>query len=276
MIGGIGFAFALVYRTTRVFHLALGGVYALTPFVLQTCIIVGLPVWLSVCVSIVVAVSLALLLEEVIHWPFSRKLAPSEVHLIGSLGAYFVLVQCIALIWGNESRVLRDGVDTAWNLLGVTLAQAQFLGATLTVIAVVVLYTWLSFAKYGLEFRALADNPMLVSLLGRNVRALRRGAFGLSAALVAVVSLAQAWDFGFDPYVGLKVVLLGMSAMIIGGTGSFIAPFIGGVLLGILRGEIVWFGSARWDDAATFVLLAAFLFFRPQGIFTRRMRLEQV
>lgn len=275
LIGGVGVAFALVYRTARVFHIALGGIYALAPFVLLACMAAGLPVWLAVCVAFAAATLIALLLEEAIHWPFSRKRAPAEVHLIGSLGAYLVLVQCIALIWGNESRVLRAGVDTTWNASGVVLAQAQLLGAVLTAVAVAGLFVWLSFANRGLELRALADNPVLVSLLGRNVRALRRWVFGLSAVLVAVAALAQAWDVGFDPHVGLKVVLLGMSAMIIGGTGSFIAPFLGGVLLGLLRAEVVWYGSARWEDAATFVLLAAFLFFRPQGIFARVMRLEE-
>lgn len=275
LIGGVGVAFALVYRTARVFHLALGGIYALAPFVLLACMSAGLPVWLAVCVAFAAAILTALLLEESIHWPFSRKRAPAEVHLIGSLGAYLVLVQCIALIWGNESRVLRAGVDSTWNVSGVVLAQAQLLGAVLTAGAVAILFVWLSFANRGLELRALADNPVLVSLLGRNVRALRRWVFGLSAVLVAVAALAQAWDVGFDPHVGLKVVLLGMSAMIIGGTGSFIAPFLGGVLLGLLRAEVVWFGSARWEDTATFVLLAAFLFFRPQGIFARVMRLEE-
>ena len=45
-------------------------------------------------------------------------------------------------------------------------------------------------------------------------------------------------------------------------------------MLGVLRAEVVWFGSARWEEAATFVLLALFLFFRPQGLFARRTRLE--
>ncbi len=275
LIGGLGLAFALVYRTTRVFHLALGGLYALAPFVLLACLTTGLPIGFSIGVVLIVSILLALSLEETIHWPFARKRAPTEVHLIGSLGAYLILVQSIALIWGNENRVLRSGVDTTWSFLEITLAQAQLLGAALTLLAVIALSAWLSLANRGLELRALADNPVLVSLLGRNVRALRRWVFGLSAALAATVAMAQAWDVGFDPHVGLNAVLLGMVAMIIGGTGSFIGPFIGGILLGVLRAEVVWFGSARWQEAVTFILLGLFLFFRPQGIFARRVRLEE-
>ena len=42
----------------------------------------------------------------------------------------------------------------------------------------------------------------------------------------------------------------------------------------MIRAEVEWYISARWIDAATFVLLASFLLFRPNGIVVRRARLE--
>jgi len=275
LFGTIGVAFALVYRTTKVFHLALGGIGALAPYIGLSSIAAGLPGWVAVVFAVFAAACIGVLIDECIHWPFSRKRAPAAVHLIASLGAYLVIVQCIALIWGNETKVLRIGVDQTWTTLGVTLAQAQMLGPALTLTATVALFVWLNCASRGLELRALADNPVLVALLGRNVRALRRWVFGLSAVFAASASMAQAWDVGFDPHVGLKAVLLGMGAMIIGGSSSFVGPFVGGVLLGVIRAEVVWFGSARWEEAVTFAILALFLFFRPQGIFAQRLRMEE-
>lgn len=275
LFGTVGVAFALVYRTTKVFHLALGGCYALAPYLVLAGLALGLPVWLSTFLAAVTTALVGILLEETIHWPFSRKDAPAAVHLIGSLGAYLVLVQCIALIWGNEARVLKTGIDNVWALGSVTLAHAQVLGPGLAFASTAILLAWLWTAQRGTELRALADNPVLVALLGRNVRALRRWVFGLSGALTASAALAQAWDVGFDPQNGLNAVLLGMVAMIIGGTGSFIGPFVGGILLGVLRAEVVWFGSARWEEAATFALLALFLFLRPQGLFALRVRMEE-
>lgn len=275
LFGAIGVAFALVYRTTKVFHLALGGIGALAPYIGLSSIAAGLPSWIAVAFAVFAAACIGVLIDESIHWPFSRKRAPAAVHLIASLGAYLVIVQCIALIWGNETQVLRIGVDQTWTLLGVTLAQAQVLGPALTLAATVALFVWLNGAGRGLELRALADNPVLVALLGRNVRALRRWVFGLSAALAASASMAQAWDVGFDPHIGLKAVLLGMVAMIISGSGSFAGPFVGGVLLGVIRAEVVWFGSARWEEAVTFAILALFLFFRPQGVFAQRLSMEE-
>lgn len=275
LFGTVGVAFALVYRTAKVFHLALGGCLALAPYLMLAGLDAGLPVWAAVLSTIAAVAAVGILIEETIHWPLSRKRAPSEVHLIASLGAYLILVQCIALMWGNETRLLRSGIDATWSWGDITLAHAQALGPMLALAATIGLFAWLTHANRGIELHALADNPILTALLGRNVRALRRWVFGLSAALAAVAALAQAWDVGFDPHLGLKAVLLGMVAMIIGGTGSYAGPLIGGILLGILRAEVVWYGSARWEEAVTFVLLALFLFFRPQGLFARKMRLEE-
>lgn len=275
LIGTTGMAFALVYRTAKVFHMALGGIIALAPYLILVGIKSGTPWWITVTLAGLVATGLGAFLEDTIHWPLERKRASGEIQLIASLGAYLIIIQIIALIWGNETQVLRSGIDGTWVIGGVTLAQAQLLGPLIVMILALVLVIWLNAANRGLELRALADNPILVAIMGIDVRRLRRRVFGISGALAAAVSVAMAWDVGFDPHIGLKAVLLGMVAMIIGGAGNFVAPLAGGVALGILRAEVVWFGSARWEDAVTFALLGLFLFFRPQGIFARKIRLEE-
>ena len=60
------------------------------------------------------------------------------------------------------------------------------------------------------------------------------------------------------------------------GKARFSGPVLGAVLLGLLRAEVVWYGSARWQDAATFALLAVFLLLRPQGLLGHKTRLEAV
>jgi branched-chain amino acid transport system permease protein len=275
LIGAIGVAFSLVYRTTKVFHLSLGGLVALPPYVLLACLQAGLPVWSGVAIAISTAICLGILTEVLVHWPLQSDKAPAEVHLIASLGIYLVIVQSTALIWGNETQALRVGIASTWSAYGVTIAHSQLLGAIVSVTGVIALFFWLRRARRGLEMKALADNPTLVALLGRDVQSLRRWSFGVSAGLASLVGISTAWDIGFDPYLGLEVILLGMVAMIIGGSGSLMAPFVGGILLGVLRAQVVWFSSARWEQAITFVLLGLFLFFLPQGLFARKVRIEE-
>ena len=276
LIGAVGVAFALVYRTTKVFHVALGGLYSLSPYIFTMLLTFQFPIWLSLAVSILIISLLGFALEFTIHRPLFKKDAPPEVNLIASLGVYIVIVQLIAIFWGNESQIVQQQVSQVWRLGNVSVAQLQLLGPLCVILAIGVIHFWLKHTNKGLELRALSDNSTLLALLGRNINFLRGTAFCISGGLVSIVSIGIAWDVGFDPHAGLEIILLGMVATIIGGKGFILAPMAGGLLLGLLRAEVVWFGSTRWEEAATFTLLVLFLFFRPQGIFASKTRLESL
>lgn len=271
----MGVSFALVYNTTRVFHIALGAIYVLAPYVLLACLNIGLPLIISLLAALIVCSVIGLLCEELLHWPFLRKSAPLEVHLIGSLGMFLVIIQLIALIWGNDTQVLRSGIDDVYTFAGIRLTRAQLAGGSVAIATVALFFAWLSKTTLGLQFRGMSDNPILLSLLGNNVRNLRRLVFMISAVIASIAALATSYDVGFDPYGGMKAVLVGMVAAVVGGRGSFAGAAIAGLLLGIIRGQVVWYSSARWEEAATFLILAMILFFRPQGLFGRKLRLEE-
>jgi len=271
----MGMSFSLVYSTTRTFHIALGGIYALAPYILLASVQAGIGWSIGIIAALGISATVGLLCEEVLHWPFLRKAAPTEVHLIGSLGMFLVLIQIIALIWGNDAQVLRAGIDQVFTFAGIRLTRAQVIGGAGTIAVVVGFFVWLRLSELGLQFRAMADNPILLSLLGRNVRQLRRMVFAVSGAMAALVALATAYDVGFDPNGGLQAVLIGVVATIVGGRGSLFGAALAGLLLGIIRSQVVWYSSARWEEAVTFLILAMILFFRPQGLFGRKLRLEE-
>lgn len=164
------------------------------------------------------------------------------------------------------------GVVTRWDHLVVTGAQWATLGTAVLLLGGFGLF--LMHSDLGLRLRALADNPMQFALLGYNVNRHRLLAFGLAGLFAAASSLVTAYDLGFDPYTGLHAVLLAVVAVIIGGQGTFMGPVLGALLLGLLRTQVVWNWSARWQEAVTFGLLALVLLLRPQGLLGRKTRLE--
>lgn len=271
----LALAFMVVYLPCRVFYLALAGIYALAPYLSLACMRQGFPLWASVLVPAGAGVLVSVMCELANHAPLERKQASPGAHLISSLGLYLVILQVVAMIWGNETQVLRSGVDTVYRLGGmVMLTRAQVLAGGVSLVLLCLFYGWLRFSNLGLQLRAMADNPVQLALHGYNIRRLRLIAFAISGFLASVSALLVANDVGFDPHGGLPALLLAIVAVIIGGNTSFLAPVLGGVLLGVIRASAVWHLSARWQDAVAFLLLALFLFFRPQGILGRKLRLE--
>jgi len=274
IIAVMALAFTVVYLPTRIFYIALGGVYAIVPFLAWTGLQWGWAWYVAVAFALVIGVMLSLGCELLNHAWLEKKNASSGTHLVSSLGIYIIVVQAIAIIWGNETKVLRQGVDGVFNLIGVTLTQAQVGGAAIALLTIGSFYLWLQSTKLGLEFRALADNKNELALRGFSIQKLRLVAFGIAGLLSSIAALLVSWDVGFDPQGGLAALLLAVVASIIGGSQSFFGAVLGGILLGILRSQVVWFLSAQWSEAASFAILALFLVLRPQGLLGQKLRLE--
>jgi branched-chain amino acid transport system permease protein len=270
----LAMGFCLVYLPTRVFAVSLAGLYVTSPYIALQARSWGWGWPTAVVAALVVPVILALVVERFNHRPLMRQGTGDAGHLIASLGLYIVIVQVVALIWGNETRVLRAGIDATWTGVGVTLTRSQLIAGGVSLVVVSGIYAWLRLTSLGLQLRALADNPIQLALFGYNTDALRLLAGALAGALAGLAGLLTAYDLGFDPHGGLHALLLAVVAAIIGGRHSFLAPIIGGVLLGVLRSQVVWHWSARWQEAATFLVLVLVLFLRPQGLLGRKGRLE--
>jgi branched-chain amino acid transport system permease protein len=270
----LALGFTAVYLPLKIFYLALGAVYTIVPFLVWGMMQAGWPWYLASVVAIGVGIGISLSCEWLNHSRLERQGASSGAHLISSLGIYIVVVQTVAMTWGNETKVLRAGLDGVLQLGGVTVTYAQVTGAIVSVVMLGGFLLWLQYSQLGLKFRAVADNAREFALRGYNVDRLRLLAFGLAGGMAGVSSLLVAYDIGFDPNGGLAAVLLAVVAVIIGGQRSFWGPICGGILLGVVRSQVVWFLSARWQEAVTFAILALFLFLRPQGLFGQKMRLE--
>lgn len=208
------------------------------------------------------------------HAPLARKGASEGAQLIASLGLYIVLVQGIAMIWGNDTQTLRTGLDATARFGDTVLTQSQLLTGGVAAILQLGLLAMLHLSGIGLRLRALADNPTQFALYGYNVDAHRLIAFALAGVFATAASLLTAHDISFDPHTGLHATLLAVVAVIIGGRTSFHGPIVGALILGIIRAQVVWHFSARWQEAVTFAVLAFFLLLRPEGLFGQKTRID--
>ncbi len=262
----LGVAFGTVAATSRIFYVALGALYAASPYVFAALRQWSQPWPAALLETILIIAALSLLCEEWIHWPLNRSHSPDEVHFISSLGAYVAIEQALALAWGNDPRFLEGTGVVVRSMGSLRITGGQLVGAIAAVLCLLLLLVWLRFSEAGITWRALADNSDLLSVLGRNVRTIRRAVFAVSGALVCVVSLASALDVGYDPRVGMPAVIAGLAVAIIGGRGAFGWIAVAGCALGILRATVAWFLTSRWQEAATMLLMVLALLFFPRGL----------
>jgi branched-chain amino acid transport system permease protein len=140
-------------------------------------------------------------------------------------------------------------------------------------------------APYGRTLRAMRDNDKVADSLGKNLFALRTGALvtggaiaGLSGAVL--VSYIGTWS---PPAWSYAETIVLFTAVIIGGAGNHLGAVLGAVLVPVGFEEITRFisnndpnlppnllPSLQW--VAIGLLIAIFLWFRPQGVLPERKR----
>ena len=140
-------------------------------------------------------------------------------------------------------------------------------------------------SPYGRTLRAMRDNDKIADSLGKNLLVLRTGALvtggaiaGLSGAIL--VSFIGVWSPGEWSYAETIVLF---TAVIIGGAGNHVGAVLGAVLVPVGFEEITRFisnsnpslppnllPSLQW--VAIGMLIAVFLWLRPQGILPERKR----
>jgi branched-chain amino acid transport system permease protein len=272
IIAILALAFTVVHLPTRVFHVSLGGIYTLVPFVAAWALSYGLGWYLAIAFAIVAGTCVSLLCEYLNHAPLERAGASSGAQLVSSLGLYIVLTQAVSLLWGDEPRMLGATQPSAASFWIFSYTPSQLLILIVGILLLSIFYWWLHHSQLGICFRAMADNPVEVGLRGHSLKRLRLLAFGISGVLTSAVSLLVAYDIGFDPHGGLAALLLAVVASVIGGRSSFFGPLLGGLLLGLVRTEVVALESARWQEAVTFVVLGFFLYARPHGLLGRDLQ----
>lgn len=269
-------SFGFVYRSFRVFHIAMGAQFIFACYAFYTCAAVcKLPLVVSVPAVLVLSAAFAALIECAVYRPFVQKRCSSGVVMIASLGVMIVLENVVALIYGNEVKTISNQLEPSAAFAGLRFTRIQLLQffVGLGVFAAVG-----AAVRYGKWFKALwamGDQPELLPVLGLPVRWLRLGVMMLGGVLVAIPAMLISWDIGMDPHVGMHYLLLGSVAVFFGGVDRYWAWGAGAMLLAALQSLAVWKFSAQWTDLVTFGVLIFVLLFRPQGLFGLRKRLEE-
>lgn len=265
--------FALVYNATRIFHIAAAALYLAAAYLFYYAHAgVGLQLWMAGMFAVAGAAGLSVLMEWVVYRPLLKRRSSLNVTMIASIGVMIILINVVALIFGNETKVLDNSIQSVFKVGGVIVTRPQMMQAVVGALLMSAFFVFMRNSLFGLKTRALNNDATLFSALGFDIAATRTRVFALSGVFLAAGSCLTAYDVGMNPHIGMSVLINAMVAMIIGGIGRFGACVLGGLLLGVLQALVVYQFSAHWQNAIAFLVLLLFLFFRPQGILGYRKR----
>jgi branched-chain amino acid transport system permease protein len=273
LIALAGLAFAIYYNTTRIFHIAFAGLYTLSCYFFFTYFQLFQNQWLPAFALTAVSIMLAgAVMEILVYQTLSRKKSSLSVILVASIGMMIVIINLIAMFYGNEVKVIVSGIADSIQLGDLIITHPQVWQFGVSLFAIVFTLIFLRITKWGKIIRAIRDDESLAMASGINIWKTRVTLIAVSSLLASLPAVLVAVDVGMDPYIGMPVLLSAVVALIIGGIGRFEGPVLGGFFLGILQALVIWKFSTKWVEAITFVILIIFLIFRPQGVLGEQKR----
>ena len=270
----VGIGFALIYSTTRFFHFAHGVVLTLGAyFVFLLTSWLGINYWAAILLSISFCAILGCLMEAVIYRPLRRKQASPLILLLASLGIYIILQNFISMIFGSLTKTIRRGIIEE----GIPIFDARITYSQLCILAVSIALLvgtiiLLKRSKIGLSMRAIANLPELANLSGVKVNKVILYTFGIGSALAGLTGILTALNVDMNPLMGLNLLMMGVVAVVIGGTNNILGVAFGAVLLGFAQNLVAWQISSEWKDPIAFIILFIFLLIRPQGFLGKKVK----
>ena len=273
----VALGFSLIYHTTHVFHIAHGAIYTAGAYLLYLFYsLLGLPFFPSLALALLCTVGLGILVDRWVYAPVLKTRPNPLIAFISSLGVYIIVVNLIALLFGNDTKILMPSVEPTFSFASLIVTRVQMVQLLISLLVIVGVFLLLWTSKLGYIIRGLADNQELMSILGLKVNTVRCAVVGLGSGLAGLAAILVALDVGIDPYVGMEILLVAAVATIIGGVGSYHGATLGAVLLGIVQNLVIWQTSARWQSAVTFLILLLVLLLKPQGLLSGKTRVEEI
>jgi branched-chain amino acid transport system permease protein len=267
-LGVVAISFALVYATTKIFHVAHAGIYTLAGYLAWSLVVHNAPLIVAVVVSIAVCTALGALIQSQLYARLERRRATHLVVLIASLGALAVIQNIIAgvytpnilqfpLAWSGEVLPLGSVRLTYVQLLTIVVSIAAYAGTM-----------W--FAHHtilGKRIRAVASNPMLADITRLQPQSVYIYVIAIASALVCLPGILVPMDLGLQPYNGVTPLLTATIAMIAGGVGSITGAFVLSVAIAVLQNLSLLVMPGEWSIGVTFFIFVIFMLFRPRGLF---------
>jgi len=185
-----------------------------------------------------------------------------------------LILQNIALrLWSADTR----GITTFYSGYAVTSFGIRFpvvrvASLVIALVTLLALELFLRRTYTGKALRATVENWEAATLMGIDIQKVYLLAFVMGASLAAIAGTLVSVGYSIDPMMGLNWTLTSLIVMVLGGLGSIIGTFVGGIVLGVTQSATGFFLIQSYREVVGLVLFLLVLVFRPQGLFGAKER----
>ena len=153
--GVVALGFALVYNTTRIFHIAYAAIYMVAPYLLMFSMqSLGLPLFVSILLAVLGTILIGSAVDILIYSPLAKRNSSSNVIMVSSIGAMIIIINVVALIFGNETKIINPGVSQSITIGKILVTYTQVFQFVTALFLFFLFFIFLKFWIFGIITRA--------------------------------------------------------------------------------------------------------------------------
>jgi branched-chain amino acid transport system permease protein len=222
--------------------------------------------------SLLFAVMLGVVMNTIISRPLIGK--PIFAQIMATIALSIVLRSLTGVIWTHEDffmyppPVSMKPMDVGF--LQISPYQIAIVGVS--IILVLLLYLFLNLTRFGTAIKATSENPVAAQLMGIPIKRIYIAVWILSSLVSAVAGMLIIPQFGLQPMLGSRLLLMALPAAVLGGFGKLEGAIAGGLILGVLESLATVYLPTSIYDIFPWIILILMLLIRPDGLFGTPVR----
>ncbi len=265
--------FVLIYKSSRVLNLAHGQLIAAGAYITYSLtVFVGIPIYLSFVLSMVITYFLAMSVERI----FLRRLIGEPIIsvIMVTIGLMSIIDGVIYLTpFGSENLSFPSFLPTQPIMFqGLFISYTQLVGVIITFVLIGAFSWFFKKSTVGVSMRAVSDDQMASMSIGISVPkvfALAWATAGLSAAAAGGI-LGNIVGLNFDTLHAFGIIVF--PVVILGGLDSLPGAVVAGIIMGLIQQFASGYLDGNWGLNGTaslvpYILLLVILLIKPHGLF---------
>jgi branched-chain amino acid transport system permease protein len=273
LLGGlyavIALGLSLVFGVVKEINVAHGDLVILgSYFGYAALTMIGMDPILSLIIGIPLLFGLGFIIQKYL---LNRAFRISmDATLMMAFGISIITQNTCQLIWTPFPR----GLTTSYALKSFSIGPMRFplvylLDFIVAILVMLFLVELLRRTYLGIAIRAAAQDRKAAHLMGINTDQVYAITFAIALAFAAIAGVFLGLTFPFTPISGMPFLIIALGVVVLGGLGSIVGTFIGGIAFGLAQTLGGHFFGVAAQMLVAYTMVLVVLAVIPRGIFGR-------
>ncbi|WP_102348134.1 urea ABC transporter permease subunit UrtB [Bacillus sp. Marseille-P3661] len=226
---------------------------------------------LSIPIAFIVAATIGALLEvSLIRFLYNRPLDS----LLATYGVGLILQQLARSIFGapNVGVQAPSYLNGGLELGNLILPYSRIFILILAFLCLLSIYIYFYRTGNGRRVRAVMQNRQMAECIGVQTRKVDLITFAIGSGFAGIAGCALTLLGPIGPTIGTYYIIDAFMVVVVGGVGALVGAVTGAFGIGIFNTVFEFFTSSTIGKVLVFMLIIAFLQWRPSGLVSSRTR----